>query len=77
MESRFGEDKVLISLMVKLILCESFLLEKYYLIEKRIKGLNPSQCGLGVIGKSPRPQVKNCVSLAVMIIYLLIIFSRN
>jgi hypothetical protein len=27
-------------------------------MEKEIKGLNPHQCGLGVIGKSPRPLVK-------------------
>jgi hypothetical protein len=47
------------------------------MIEKRIKGLNPPQCGLGVIGKSLRPRDKNCVSLVLMFIYLLITFSRN
>jgi hypothetical protein len=47
------------------------------LIEKRIKGLNPPQRGLGVIGKSPRPREKYCVSLALLFDYLLITFSRN
>jgi hypothetical protein len=47
------------------------------LIEKRIKGLNPPQRGLGVISKSSRPRDKNYVSLALMFIYLLITFSRN
>jgi hypothetical protein len=47
------------------------------LIGKRIKGLNPPQRGLGVIGKSSRPQEKYCVSLALLFDYLLITFSRN
>jgi hypothetical protein len=65
----------LISLKVKLLLCES-LLEKLYLIEKRIKGLSPTQCGLGVIGKSPRSREKYCVSLTLLFNYLLITFSK-
>jgi hypothetical protein len=73
-ESRF---EVFISLKVKLLLCESFLLEKWYLIEKRIKGLNPPQCGLGVIGNSTRPRDKNYVSLALVFVYLVITFHRN
>jgi hypothetical protein len=47
-----------------------------YLIEKRIEGLNPPQHGLGVIGKSLRPQEK-FVSLALVFINLLITFPRN
>jgi hypothetical protein len=39
--------------------------------------LNPPQRGLGVIGKSPRPQEKYCVSLALLFNYLLITFPRN
>jgi hypothetical protein len=55
--------EVLISLKVKLLLCESLLLEKSYLIEKRIKGMNPPQRALGVISKSPRPRDKKlCLS---------------
>jgi hypothetical protein len=48
-----------------------------YLIEKIIKGLNPPQPGLRVIGKSLRPREKYCVHLALLFNYLLIIFSRN
>jgi hypothetical protein len=62
--------EVLNSLKIMLLLCESYLLEKWYLIEKRIKGLNPLQCGLGVIGKSPRPQDKICLSCSR--VYLLV-----
>jgi hypothetical protein len=47
------------------------------LIEKRIKGLNPPQRELGVIGKSPRPREKYCVSFAFLFNYLLITFPRN
>jgi hypothetical protein len=47
------------------------------LIEKRIKGLNPPQRGLGVIDKSPRPRLKYFVSLSLLFNYLLINFPRN
>jgi hypothetical protein len=39
--------------------------------------LNLPQRGLGVIGKSPRPREKYCVSLALLFDYLLITFPRN
>jgi hypothetical protein len=65
------------SLEVKLLFCESFFLEKLYLIGMRIKCLNPPQRGLGVIGKSPRPREKYCVSLTLLFDYLLITFPRN
>jgi hypothetical protein len=45
-----------------------------HLIEKKIKGLNPPQCGLVVIGKSLRPRDKICLSLALLCIYLLFTF---
>jgi hypothetical protein len=48
-----------------------------YLIEKKFKGLNPLQRGLGVIGKSLRPREKYCFSLALLFNYLLITFPRN
>jgi hypothetical protein len=48
-----------------------------HLIERRIKDLNPPQRGLGVIGKSPRPQEKDYVSLALLFNYVLITFPIN
>jgi hypothetical protein len=58
-----GRFKVLISLKVKLLFVGPFCWRNVQLIEKRIKDLNPPQCGLGVIGKSPRPREEN-VSLS-------------
>jgi hypothetical protein len=68
--------KVLISLKLKLLFVSPSCWRSVYLIEKRMKGLNPPQRGLGMIGKSQRPRKKICVFIALLFNYLLISFPR-
>jgi hypothetical protein len=53
------------------------LLEKCILNREENQRLESTSTWIRMIGKSPRPQEKYCVSLTLLFNYFLITFSRN
>jgi hypothetical protein len=76
-ESRFGEVQVLIFLKIKLLFCESFLLEKCTLDREENQRLESTSTWIRGDQQITETTGKNYVSLALLFNYLLITFPRN